>query len=213
MVDFQLLAAQLRQPHDEFGIEVALQMNVSNEALTLSAIDTLELHKGDNVLEIGMGNGLFCKNVLAAEDTSYTGCDFSELMVSEAASINKEYISAGRANFILGNASNMPFPDNAFDKIFTINTIYFWDDPVNILSEIRRVLKPDGLVSIGLRTEESMKVLPFFQYGFTGYDKQKLSELLEQNGFDIIEIKVEKDKKIETENNTIQMDNMIAVCR
>lgn len=212
MVDFKLLAAQLRKPQGDFGKEVALQMNVSNDVLTLSSIRALNLAPGDNVLEIGMGNGLFCKDILKVENTRYTGCDFSELMVNEASGINKDFIAAGKARFVLGNAADMPFSDDSFDKIFTVNTIYFWDEPAKVLSEIKRLLRQDGILAIGLRTEESMKVLPFVQYGFTGYDKSKIKKLLEENGFEIIDIIVENDKKIERENDTVQMENMIAVC-
>lgn len=212
MVDFKLMAAQLRKPQGDFGKEVALQMNVSNDVLTLSSIAALNLSAGDKVLEIGMGNGLFCKDILQVENTRYTGCDFSELMVSEASGINRDFIAAGKANFVLANAADMPFADASFDKVFTINTIYFWDEPAKILSEIKRVLHENGILAIGLRTEESMKVLPFIQYGFTVYDKPKIQRLLEENGFEIIDIIVEMDKKIERENDTVQMENMIAVC-
>jgi ubiquinone/menaquinone biosynthesis C-methylase UbiE len=133
-------------------------------------------------------------------------------MVNEASGINKDLMAAGRANFVLANAVDMPFAAESFDKVFTINTIYFWDEPAKILSEIKRILSSNGILAIGLRTEESMKVLPFVQYGFTGYDKTKIRKLLEENGFEIIDIIVENDKKIERENDTVQMENMIAVC-
>lgn len=212
MIDPSLLASQLRQPHNEFGKEVALQMNYSNDVLTLSSIRSLKLNAGDRVLEIGMGNGLFCKDVLETENTVYTGYDFSELMVAEASVINKAFIDAGKANFVLGDATAMPFEHGSFDKIFTINTIYFWEDPSKILSEISRVLKPGGLLSIGLRTEESMSVLPFVQYGFTLYGKEKITALLMQNNFNVIDISITKDKELEREGQKFHMDNIIAVC-
>lgn len=212
MADFKSMAAQLRKPHGEEGREVALQMNQSNDVLTLLTISGLALTPADNVLEVGMGNGLFCKDVLAVENTRYTGCDFSELMIAEASTLNRAYVKAGKAKFVLADVVQMPFPDHTFDKIFTVNTIYFWDTPVNVLSEIRRVLKPGGLLAIGLRTEESMRVLPFVQYGFTGYNETTLRELLHENSFRVMDLAVTPDKKIQRQDDSVQMENMVAVC-
>jgi ubiquinone/menaquinone biosynthesis C-methylase UbiE len=96
----------------------------------------------ESLLEIGMGNGFFVRNILEIDDTvSYTGLDFSVDMISESTRLNEEFIENGRAQFQLGEASNIPFPDNSFDKIFTINTIYFWEDPEKVLSEFKRVIE------------------------------------------------------------------------
>lgn len=39
-----------------------------------------------------------------------------------------------------------PYPDERFNKVFTVNTIYFWNNPIEDLKEIRRVLKTDGQI-------------------------------------------------------------------
>lgn len=39
----------------------------------------------------------------------------------------------------LGDVSHLPFPETTFDRVFTINTIYFWPDALQGLTEIHRV--------------------------------------------------------------------------
>ena len=52
------IAAQLRQPSGEYAIEVGKKMNEGNHDINLYTIKALNLKPGDNILEIGMGNGL-----------------------------------------------------------------------------------------------------------------------------------------------------------
>jgi SAM-dependent methyltransferase len=47
-------------------------------------------------------------------------------------------------------AENVPFEDNAFDFVLTVTTICFLEDPLQALREIRRILRPSGVVIIGM---------------------------------------------------------------
>ena len=51
----------------------------------------------------------------------------------------------------LGSVSSLPAFDEPFDKCFAVNTFQFWDEQVDRLKELRRLLKPGGLIAI---TEE-----------------------------------------------------------
>lgn len=184
---YQGLAAQLRQPQGEFGLQVGNNMNVGNVHINKKTIELLELSAGDHVMEIGMGNGFFVKDLFSIEPSiRYSGLDFSPLMVDEANTMNQQLVKEARVNFYLGSAESMPFDDDSFSKIFTINTLYFWDDPSRILAEIRRVLKADGELFISIRPKKTMQTYPFVKYGFTMYDKEEVEDLLLRNGFQLI---------------------------
>ncbi len=184
----KMIAAQLRRPEGRDGIETGERMNTGNKYINLFTIEALNIQPEDSVLEIGMGNGFFVKNILEISDTvSYTGLDFSVDMISESTRINEEFIENGRVQFILGEASNIPFPDNSFDKIFTINTIYFWQDPEKVLSEFKRVMNPNGRIYISVRPKSTMQNYPFVKYGFNMFSKEDLKLLLENNNFKVLE--------------------------
>ena len=178
------IAAQLRQPSGEYAIEVGKKMNEGNHDINLYTIKALNLKPGDNILEIGMGNGLFVKNIVQADNSiTYTGLDFSEIMIDEADKQNEIFIKSGQVKFILENAEKLPFESELFDKIFSVNTIYFWDQPGLVFSEIHRVLKPGGQIIISIRPKSVMQHYPFTKYGFTMFTKYELQNLLTDNNF------------------------------
>ena len=45
--------------------------------------------------------------------------------------------------------ATLPFPDETFDKAIAINSMQVWPDAVSGLREVRRVLKPGGIVVLG----------------------------------------------------------------
>lgn len=47
--------------------------------------------------------------------------------------------------------SSLPYPAESFDKVFSIHSVYFWVNPVDCLKELRRVLKPGGLLAITIK--------------------------------------------------------------
>jgi ubiquinone/menaquinone biosynthesis C-methylase UbiE len=180
------IAAQLRKPHGEYALQVGEKMNEGNLHINLNTIEALKLKANDNILEIGMGNGFFVKNILSvAGSIQYSGCDFSEAMIAAAAELNKSFIENGRAEFHLGNADKLPFKDETFDKIFTINTIYFWDNPALVFSELRRVLKPGGELFIAIRPRSVMQHYPFVKYGFNMFSKEELENSVAENNFKV----------------------------
>ena len=73
-----------------------------------------------------------------------------------------------------------------FDKVFTVNTIYFWQEPEKLLSEIYRVLQPKGILCITFAEESFMKQLPFTQFEFELYSTEKVEKLIEKTSFKII---------------------------
>ena len=186
-VDLKTLATQLRQPNGTAGIEISDMMNETNIKMTLHSIEQLNILDNEVVLELGHGN---CKHLpFVLEQKSgviYYGLEISELMNKEAIQINRQYTDSQVAFFRLYNGLRIPYDDNYFDKMFTVNTIYFWDNPLLLLSEIYRVIKPNGILNITFAQKDFMKQLPFTKFGFTLYDNKKLKQLIDKTSFKII---------------------------
>ncbi len=204
------LAAQLRQPTGEEGIKTGGWMNRGNVQINLDTIKTLNATAGDNILEIGMGNGFFVKEILQIHSgIQYTGADYSEVMITEAEKINAQWIKKGLATFVLTDGINLPFADASFNKIFTINTIYFWDDSQQIIDEIKRVLQPKGKLIITLRPKRQMIQYPFTKYGFKVFSKDEAEQLLVQNGFTITKVIEKQEPDFELNGKMVQMESLI----
>ncbi|MEO8533666.1 MAG: class I SAM-dependent methyltransferase [Flavobacterium sp.] len=185
--ELQAIASQLKHPTGEKGIEMANMMQETNINMTRHSIQNLNIAKENKILELGHGNAAHVESVLdTAEKPTYYGLEMSELMFQEARKINRNYVSQKQAFFSLYEGNVIPFQDSFFDKIFTVNTIYFWEDPEKLLLEIYRVLKPNGNFCLTFAEESFMKQLPFTEYEFTLYTTEKAQQLIKKTPFKFV---------------------------
>ena len=70
--------------------------------------------------------------------------------------------SVGRA-FVMGDATHLPLPDNAFDVALLLDVVEHFERPEPVVAEARRILRPGGLVVI---------TVPAVQWLFSDYDRQ-----------------------------------------
>lgn len=215
MVDeqkFKNMAAQLRKPEGEDGLKTADMMSKGNMHIIYDTFKALNAEAYDDILEIGMGNGFYVKDILEkSENINYTGCDYSELMVQESEKLNADWISKGKARFIYSNITSLPFSSNVFNKVFTINTIYFWDNEIDALNEIKRIIQPGGKFFIGFRPKHQTEKYPFTKYGFTQFSKTDVEKLLSDNGFSIVDIFENQEPAFDLNGQIISMENVVVV--
>lgn len=180
----QEIAQQLRKPEGQAGVEMGNRMNQSNVFTNKIVFEKTAVKDGETILEIGFGNGKLIHDLLGnANNVSYKGLDYSADMVREAIINNRELVEEGVCEFREGDFSAMPYNDNSFDKICTINTIYFQKDPEKCLLECFRVLKQGGSLYIGIRPRHVVKDFPFVQHGFTLYEPEEVEEMVKKAGF------------------------------
>jgi arsenite methyltransferase len=179
------------KPDGELGIETAVFMNRNNAGIIDAVYRRLRAETGNTVLEIGFGNGRTLPSLMQqAAALTYVGIDISETMVAEAKAFNKSLIDAGRASFHLASAEAIPCDDASFDRAMAINVVYFWLDPVRVLAEIRRVLRPSGFSIIAGIDTATAAVAPFtrVEFGFRARDAELLTALHHQAGFTAVNV-------------------------
>ena len=180
------MARHLGRPDGEIGLAVSERLNRVNGNITAEAYRRLGLGAGMQVMEIGFGNGHFLPDLLRlAPDLHYRGIDISPTMVDEARRFNAALVNAGRAAFHLADAARIPAADASLDRVFAINVIYFWPDPIVPLREIRRVLRPSGVSLITAVTPETVAGNETYraENGFHARDADMLVALHRQAGF------------------------------
>jgi ubiquinone/menaquinone biosynthesis C-methylase UbiE len=124
------------------------------------------------------------------------GVDFSESMVQSAEKRFADLIRQRSVEIRVGDLGSLPYADETFDKVCTVNTLYFWPSPLKNLREIRRVIKPGGRLVVAFRSRESLRrAAQKLLYGITLYDPDAALNLLERPGFAHVQIEKHPHEK------------------
>ena len=94
-----------------------------------------------------------------------------------------------KAVFEIYDGETIPYADSFFDRIFSVNTIYFWTNPIGLISEIRRSLRPNGLCVLTYVNKEFAEKLPFVGDRFTLYDNNDIVKILETSDIEVVDTK------------------------
>jgi ubiquinone/menaquinone biosynthesis C-methylase UbiE len=184
----------MRKPSGWFGSVILRRLlNRMNMAVVESTISRMGLEPHHHILEIGFGGGAALALVSEELITGVvTGVDFSPEMVREAERRFRTEIASGRIRVQLGDIAALPFASATFDRVFTINTIYFWRDTVQGFGEIRRVLEPGGQAVVALRSRENMERVSFTQHGFRLFSPSEVPPFMQQAGFTNVKLTHER---------------------
>jgi len=109
-------------------------------------LEILQLEENENVLEIGVGEGEHAHRLLKDTDGFYTGIDISIKTLNVADRRLQAF--KGRYKLKKDNANNLSFKDNTFDAVFCAATLHHMEKPFQMISEMVRVLKPEGRIAL-----------------------------------------------------------------
>jgi O-antigen biosynthesis protein len=96
-----------------------------------------------NVLDVACGEG-YGSSFMADVAKSVVGVDVSDQAIRHAESVYQK----PNLKFLLGSATNLPFPDGSFDVVISFETIEHLSEQEMMIAEIRRVLRSDGFLVI-----------------------------------------------------------------
>jgi arsenite methyltransferase len=183
----RFIARQLSRPTGFFGRIMGQLMNRHNAKLNSYAVRQLELTPSDRVLEVGFGGGVSLPSLIASA-AFVGGVDRSSDMVTRAKAIFSEAVSAGRADFREGSVEELPFEASSFERVCTVNTIYFWSSLDAGFAEIRRVLSPGGRVVVGFVPKEQMDHMGMPADIFTSRAPEDVVAALRKAGFSDVRV-------------------------
>lgn len=110
-----------------------------------AAVKQLAIQRSDSLLEVGIGTGLNLP--LYPWSCHLTGIDLMQEMLDKAVE-RVHNLAMPNVTLKVMDATSMDFGDNEFDKALATYTISAVPDPVAVLREMRRVVKPDGIIVI-----------------------------------------------------------------
>ena len=153
--------ASTAKPYKGWGMEgvvakwyAALTKKSIGDFRALARRTADQIAPGSSVLEVAPGPGYFAIELAKLGDHKITGLDISKTFV-EIARENAEKAGV-RVDFRRGNASSMPFANEAFDFLVCRAAFKNFSEPKAALEEMYRVLKPGGrALIIDLRSDAS----------------------------------------------------------
>jgi SAM-dependent methyltransferase len=179
----ELIARQSRRPSGWLGEIVARVMAFETQPVNRIALQELAVRASETVLEIGCGHGRTLARLAEAPCAYAAGIDPSDVMVRLARKRMRRWIDAGRAEVSLASSAKIPHADGRFDAALAVHVVYFWNEPLADLHEVRRVLRPGGRVLLGYRPrdEEALAALPATVYALRSVEE--IEALLADSGF------------------------------
>lgn len=165
-------------------------------------VEYLDLSPGQTVFDCGTGMGFYLK-VLSAlyPDCRLYGIDFETRVLRFA----RGHLPPG-ATVVRGDIHRLPFADGAFDRVIMSEVLEHLDDDARGLTEVRRVLKPGGILAVTVpnarypywydpinRVAEGVFRRPIRRGPFAGiwanhqrlYRREDLVDLVGSHGFEV----------------------------
>ena len=206
------IAQQLKCPYGELGEALGAMMYDSNKQMINTSIDALELVSYQRVMEIGPAGGTHLNYIMSyGKAITYFGLETSKTMVSQAKKNNKKYIGARKALFMNYDGLKIPYVHSFFDRLITVNTIYFWENPIEFMNELFRVLKPQGVGVVTFVDANVMKKLNFVNPLFELYDAHRFKALVAQTGF-ILKLLKKHTERVKSKDGTmVNREYLVAV--
>ncbi len=113
----------------------------------------IEKLKSKLVLDAGCGTGLYSMR-FARKGAYVMGLDCSEEMLQNAKKKSSSILPV--IQYLKGDLHYLPFKNNIFDIVASITALEFCAHPLKVISEMGRVLKPNGQLIIGVLNRDSL---------------------------------------------------------
>lgn len=113
-------------------------------------LEVMQIDRARSVLDMGCGTGVASRALLRRSDFAgkIVGIDLSPYLAQVADRLTTEEGFGGRAEFRAGDTRSLNVPEGEFDAVIAHTLVSHVDDPLAVIKEAARVVKPGGLIGI-----------------------------------------------------------------
>lgn len=134
--------------YDSFG-QVFSQDGFSNIEQIDMILPYIPAGEDVHILDVGCGNGKMLGYLQKKTGAFIHGFDYSHKAITNAKALFTQ-----KADFNEGIIGEIEYPDNSFNLVVTMDTMYFSKDMSAFVGQIKRWLKPDGILFAGYQEGE-----------------------------------------------------------
>jgi len=182
---YKYIARQFSNPIGFGGKISTFVMNRLNQKQYKAIVENIDIKETDTILDIGFGNGYLIRKLSNKNPQKMYGIEISPDMLHMTIKKNWKKVEEGKVQLLLANVQDLPFENSSIDKVYTVNTVYFWQDIHKGFSEIKRILKPNGIFLNVMYLREWLDELPITQYGFSKYTIEQIKKVTTESGLKI----------------------------
>jgi ubiquinone/menaquinone biosynthesis C-methylase UbiE len=172
------------------------EMESHHISIAEQTIAKMNLQAGDRVLDLGCGAGwatrILAKSVAGKrgeQEGHAVGIDVADEMIARARAGSKD---VGNSVFVWGSAAEIPWQDQYFDKVLSIESFYYYADQEKVLDDVRRVMADGGklfiLINLYRENHYSLRWVGELKVAVHARGEQEYKEMLERHGFRDVKI-------------------------
>jgi len=162
--------------------------------ITEQTLRRMELRPGERVLDLGCGAG-WASRILARlvgdgpeGHGQVVGVDISDEMIRRARAASRDF---DNLMFVWGSAQQIPWEENFFDKVLSVESFYYYADQERALHELFRVMAPRGrlfiLINLYKDNPYSLRWVEELKVTVHARSAAEYVELLKQHAFEDVE--------------------------
>jgi ubiquinone/menaquinone biosynthesis C-methylase UbiE len=167
------------------------EMEQHHISITQQTLALMGLKHGERVLDLGCGAGwatrLLAQLVAGGGERpgQVVGLDVSDEMVRRARGASTQY---DNVLFVVGSAQQIPWEENFFDKVLSVESFYYYGDQDRALDELFRVMAPRGelfiLINLYKDNAYSLRWVDELKVPVQARSEQEYVELLREHGYE-----------------------------
>jgi ubiquinone/menaquinone biosynthesis C-methylase UbiE len=161
------------------------EMEGHHSDITEQTLSLMDIQPGDRILDLGCGTGWASRRMARlAQGGEVVGLDVADEMLRRA----EEASSAFRnVRYVWGSAERIPESDNAFSKVLSVESFYYYSDQGKALDELRRVMVPGGklfiLINLYKDNHYSLRWMEELKVPVQALSEEEYKRLLANHGF------------------------------
>jgi len=166
------------------------EMEAHHISITEQTLELMNLRAGDRVLDLGCGTGWTSRMMAKAvangdKPGQVVGLDVADEMIRRARASSVDH---DNVMFVVGSAQQIPWEENFFDKVLSVESFYYYADQERVLAELFRVLAPKGelyiLINLYRDNHYSLRWVEELKVPVQVWSEQEYVEMLQRHTYE-----------------------------